>query len=122
MRTILRNLTRVSGVQGTVLVDRDGMVILSDLEADVEDERVGAMAASIVATVEDSLQKVHRGPLIHLQMDAEEGKILVQEAGKALLVVLTEKAVNIGLIRLEMKTAAGELRQQQDARVSVETA
>ncbi len=43
-------------------------------------------------------------------------------AASALLVVLTERAVNIGLIRLEMKTAAEKLRQQQDARVSVETA
>ena len=121
MRTILRNLTRVSGVQGSVLADRDGMVILSDLEADVDHERVGAMAAAIVATVEDSLDKVGRGPLTHLQMDAEEGKILVQEAGKALLIVLSEKAVNIGLIRIEMKTAAGRLKQQQSARASADT-
>jgi len=121
MRTILRNLTRVSGVQGSVLVDRDGMVILSDLEADVDHERVGAMAAAIVATVEDSLDKVGRGPLTHLQMDAEEGKILVQEAGKALLVVLSEKAVNIGLIRIEIKTAADRLKQQQSARASADT-
>jgi len=122
MRTILRNLTRVSGVQGSVLVDRDGMVILSDLEADLDDERVGAMAAAIVATVEESLRKVNRGPLVHLQMDAAHGKILVQEAGKALLVVLTEKSVNIGLIRIEIKTAAEKLKQQQTARVSAETA
>jgi hypothetical protein len=122
MRTVLRDLTRVSGVQGSVLVDRDGMVILSDLEADLDDERVGAMAAAIVATVEDSLHKVHRGPLVHLQMDAQEGKILVQEAGKALLVVLTEKSVNIGLIRLEIKMAADKLKQQRVARVSAETA
>ncbi len=120
MRAILRNLTRVSGVQGTVLVDRDGMVILSELDADLDGERVGAMAAAIVATVEDSLAKVDRGPLVHLQMDAEEGKIIVEEAGKALLVVLTEKSVNIGLIRIEIKTAADKLKQQQLARVSAD--
>ncbi len=120
MRAILRNLTRVSGVQGTVLVDRDGMVILSELDADLDEERVGAMAAAIVATVEDSLAKVERGPLVHLQMDAEDGKIIVEEAGKALLVVLTEKSVNIGLIRIEMKTAADKLKQQQLARVSAD--
>jgi len=122
MRTILRNLTRVSGVQGCVLVDRDGIVILSDLEADASDERVGAMAAAIVATVEDSLSKINRGPLVHLQMDADEGKILVEDAGTGLLVVLTEKNVNIGLIRLEMKAAADRLKQQQRARAAVDIA
>jgi predicted regulator of Ras-like GTPase activity (Roadblock/LC7/MglB family) len=122
MRTILRNLTRVSGVQGCVFVDRDGMVILSDLEANASDERVGAMAAAIVATVEDSLGKINRGPLVHLQMDADEGKILVEDAGKGLLVVLTEKDVNIGLIRLEMKAAAGKLKQQQQGRAVAESA
>jgi predicted regulator of Ras-like GTPase activity (Roadblock/LC7/MglB family) len=120
MRAILRNLTRVSGVQGSVLVDRDGMVILSEMDADLDGERVGAMAAAIVATVEDSLAKVDRGPLVHLQMDAEEGKIIVEEAGKALLVVLTEKSVNIGLIRIEIKAAADKLKQQQLARVSAD--
>jgi len=122
MRTILRNLTRVSGVQGCVLVDRDGIVILSDLAADASDERVGAMAAAIVATVEDSLSKINRGPLVHLQMDADEGKILVEDAGTGLLVVLTEKNVNIGLIRLEMKAAADRLKQQQRARAAVDIA
>ena len=118
MRTILRNLSRVSGVQGTVLVDRDGIVILSHLDGDASDERVGAIAGAIAATVEDSLDKIGRGPLVHIQMDADEGKMLVQEAGKGLLVVLADKEVNIGLIRLEMKAAAEKLKQRQGVRAA----
>ncbi len=111
MKEVLENLTQVSGVRGSLFVGRDGMIIAADLPADVSEDRVAAVAGAIAATVEDSLSRLERGPLVHAQIDADAGKVFLQEAGPGLLVVLAQPDVNTGLIRLEMKAAADKLQR-----------
>jgi hypothetical protein len=112
MQDVLESLTQVSGVRGSLLVGRDGMIIASDLPQEISDDRVAAVTGAIAATVQDSLAKLDRGPLMHAQIDAEDGKVFLQEAGRGLLVVLAQREVNTGLIRLEMKAAVDELRRR----------
>jgi hypothetical protein len=112
IRGVVEGLSRVSGVQGAMLIDRDGMVIVADVPAGVNDERVAAMAAAIAATTQESLEKIGRGPLTHMQMDADSGRIFLEDGGLGFLVVLAEPSVNIGLVRLEMRAASQKLRRR----------
>ena len=43
-------------------------------------------------------------------IEAEEAKLFFTDAGLGILVVTTEKDVNVGLIRLEIKNAVNRLR------------
>jgi len=110
MRAILAELSKLSGVIGTMLVSTDGMVILTDLPEGSEHDRVAAMAALIGRTTDSSLDKIKRGHLTHAMFDADGGKMFLSDAGKGFLVVLTRDDINVGLIRLEMKAAAERIR------------
>lgn len=111
MREVLSELNRVSGVRGAMFVGRDGMVIVSDLHAGVDGERVAAMAATLAARTGECLGKMDRGQLVHAMLNATGGKVFMSEAEKGLLVVIAEGEVNVGLVRLEMRAAAERLNK-----------
>lgn len=111
MEKVLEALTRISGVRGSLFVARDGIAIASHLAQEVRDEQIAALVAGMARTTEECLRRARRGPLRHAEIDANEGKIFLQEAEKGILVVLSESEVNIGLIRLEMKAAADKLKR-----------
>ena len=71
---------------------------------------IGALAASITSNIQKSLDKLQTTPLKQVTIEADEGKLFFSDAGMGILVVTTEKMVNIGLIRLEIKNAINKLK------------
>jgi uncharacterized protein len=110
MYQVLNELNKTPGVTGSMVVGNDGIVIAADLEAGFEGDTVGALAASITANIQKSLDRLRTSPLQQVTIEAEEAKLFFTDAGLGILVVTTEKDVNVGLIRLEIKNAVGRLR------------
>lgn len=111
MYQVLNNLNKTTGVTGSMLVGNDGIVIAADLQESFEGETVGALAASISANIQKSLQRLEITPLKQVTIEAEDAKLFFTDAGRTgILVVTTQKDVNIGLIRLEIKTAVSTLQ------------
>lgn len=112
MYQILEELNKTSGISGSVLVGNDGIIIAADLDTRFQDEAVGAMAASIISTVQKSLDKLKSTPLKQMTIEAEQGKLFLTDVGFGILVVTAEPDVNIGLIRLEIKNAASKIKER----------
>lgn len=110
MYQVLNDLNKTSGVTGSMLVGKDGIVIAADLDERLEAETVGALAASITDNIQKSLDRMDTSPLSQVTIEAENAKMFFSEAGIGILVVTTEKKVNIGLIRLEIKNAVSKLK------------
>jgi len=110
MYEVLSELNKTSGVTGSMVVGADGIVIAADLDASFEGETVGALAASITSNIQKSLDRLNTQPLKQVTIEAEQAKLFFTDAGLGILVVTTEKDVNVGLIRLEIKNAIGKLR------------
>jgi hypothetical protein len=110
MYDVLNELNKTSGITGSMVVGNDGIVIAADLEASYEVETIGALAASIQANIQKSLQRLDADDLRQVTIEAENGKLFFTDAGLGILVVTTEKDVNIGLIRLEIKNAISNLK------------
>ncbi len=55
MFQILEELNKTVGINGSMIVGKDGIVIAADLNTNLQDEAVGALAASIVYTVKKSM-------------------------------------------------------------------
>jgi predicted regulator of Ras-like GTPase activity (Roadblock/LC7/MglB family) len=110
MYQVLNELNKTSGVTGSMVVGNDGIVIAADLEATYEVETIGALAASIQANIQKSLDRLDTSSLKQVTIEAEQGKLFFTDAGLGILVVTTAKDVNIGLIRLEIKNAISKLR------------
>lgn len=110
MYEVLSELNKTSGVTGSMVVGADGIVIAADLDTSFEGETIGALAASITSNIQKSLSRLDTRPLRQVTIESEDAKLFFTDAGLGILVVTTEKNVNVGLIRLEIKHAIERLR------------
>ncbi|MFQ6050838.1 MAG: roadblock/LC7 domain-containing protein [Candidatus Hydrothermarchaeota archaeon] len=106
---VLSDLTKVDGIVGSLIVGKDGLLIANALPKSMDGDMIGAMSAAIFGTGEKSAERTGQGKLTQAMIEAENGKILVLDVGKAILAVITDRDVNIGLIRLEMNDAKEKL-------------
>jgi len=109
MYQVLEELNKTSGISGSMVVGNDGIVIAADMDASFEEETIGALAASITTNIQKSMNRLEQSPLKQVTIEAQSGKLFFADAGIGTLVVATEKQVNIGLIRLEIKNAISKL-------------
>lgn len=112
MYQILEELNKTSGITGSMIVGRDGIVIAADLNSQAEEETVGALAASITSNIQKSMNRLQQTALSQVTIEAGSGKLFMSDAKVGLLVVTAEPDVNIGLIRLEIKNAVNKIENQ----------
>lgn len=112
MYQILSELNKTSGITGSMLVGQDGIVIAADLHSGIQDDTVGALASSIISSVQKSLEMLKQTPLRQVTVEASQGKFFLTDVGMGVLVVTTEPSVNMGLVRLEIKNAATKLKNR----------
>jgi predicted regulator of Ras-like GTPase activity (Roadblock/LC7/MglB family) len=110
MYQVLSDLNKTPGITGSMVVGSDGIVIAVDMGAGVEGETVGALAASITSSIQKSLDRLDSSPWSQVTIEADDGKMFFTDASLGILVVTTEKVVNVGLIRLEIKNAVARLK------------
>ena len=110
MYEVLEELNKTSGISGSMIVGNDGIVIAADMDTSMEEETVGALAASITSNIQKSMDRLQQTPLSQVTIEAKSGKLFFSEAGIGILVVTAHKDVNIGLIRLEIKNAISRLK------------
>ncbi|ABX06855.1 MAG TPA: dynein regulation protein LC7 [Herpetosiphon sp.] len=106
MRHIVEDLIRVEGVIGSLLVGRDGLVIASTLIEDEDAEVLGAMSAAVFGEIDKATKRIGIGTLVDAIIDAKDGSILLLEARDVILTVVTQRMVNLGLVKIEMRRAA----------------
>jgi len=104
---ILKGLRKVSDIQSSAVVSRDGLIIAADISKDVDEETFAAMSAAMQGAAETAVSELSCGKLNEITLDAEKGKIVSIGAGElAILVCLAKRSVNLGLMRLELNKVA----------------
>ncbi len=106
MRRIVEDLIRVDGVIGSLLVGKDGLVVASTLMDDEDAEVLGAMSAAVFGEIDKATRRIGVGVLLDSIIDAEQGSILMLESRDLIMVVITQRMVNLGLVKMEMRRAA----------------
>lgn len=100
----------VPHVQATAVVSTDGLVIASRLPSDVEEDRIGAMGAAILSISARSGEELDRGDMLRVLIEGTAGYILIRSVGEyAILVVLVEKEVRLGLLFYESNKCIEQL-------------
>ena len=108
----LERLSRVSGVRGALIVETDaGVPILAELAEGVEGGAVAALASSLFRRTNSAAQAATFGSLRTMQLEAENGHVVVANGGDLLVVVVAEKGAQLGMVRLEAHRAAEALQQ-----------
>lgn len=107
----LERLSRVPGVRGALIVETNaGVPVLAELAEGVEGTAVAALASSLFRRTNHAAQTATFGSLRTLQMEGEAGHVIVANGGDLLIVVVTEKTAQLGMVRLEAHRAAQALQ------------
>lgn len=109
----LERVNRIPGVRGSMVVAaEDGLVVEADLMIGVPGPAVAALVASLFRRARRSVSAAEFGSAAFVQVEGEAGYLFAAappEIGDLLLVVIAERWVNVGLLRLEAARIAGTL-------------
>jgi hypothetical protein len=99
-------------IQAAAVVSLDGFIMAAALPADLEEDRVAAMSAAILALGERAASELRRGRLSQVFIEGEKGYVLLMSCGsRAALVAMAAKDAKLGLVFYDMKRAAGAIAQ-----------
>ncbi len=107
----LRDL-RVStpDIEASAVVSVDGLIIASDLPADVEEDRVSAMSAAMLSLGERIASELGRGLLDQVYIRGDNGYVILMSVGEdAVLTSLARQDAKLGLVFLDMRRATTDL-------------
>ncbi len=108
----LRDLRVITpDIEASAVVSVDGLTIASDLPADVEEDRVSAMSAAMLSLGERIASELGRGTLDQVYIRGGDGYVILMSIGEdAVLTSLARKGAKLGLVFLDMRRAAADLR------------
>jgi len=111
MREILGKLNKTNGVRGSMIINRDGIVVASDFSTELDESSVGALSSAILSALEAALKRVNMGKFTRFVISGSENKVAMVDAGAAVLLVLLQRDINMGLVNVEIKEAASAVRK-----------
>ncbi|ENN96664.1 Roadblock/LC7 family protein [Methanocaldococcus villosus KIN24-T80] len=107
---VLLELNKTEGIKGSLVVGKDGLIIASQLSGNIDAELVGAMVSAAYGAAERTASEIGIGKLEQIMVESEHGKILAYDANEAILAILTEPKVNLGLVRIVAKKARDKIK------------
>lgn len=110
--TVLKELERAGGITASAVVSRDGLLMSSSITGDVRAETFAAMSATMYGAAETAVSELKKGVPERVVIESKDSKLIASGAGpKALLVVMTEANVGLGLVLVNMSKAADKIKE-----------
>ncbi len=111
--SLIKDLQAASAdIEATALVSSDGLVMASSLPAGVEEDRVAAMSAAMLALGDRAAGALGRGKLEEVFIKGDEGYVVLMHAGTdSVLTVMAREDAKLGLIFLDMQRTAKEIEE-----------
>lgn len=97
-------------VEASALVSADGLIIASALPSGAEEDRVSAMSAAMLSLGDRIASELGRGTLSQIFVKGDQGYVILMSVGaEAVLTVLADREIKLGLVFLDMRRAAQDL-------------
>lgn len=99
-------------LEGTAVISVEGLMIASRLPKALTDDLMASMSAAMLALGERIAHDLNRGELGQVYIRGERGYVLLMAVNEnAVLTALASEEAKLGLVFLDMKQAAAELRR-----------
>ncbi len=110
----LEELNTQPGVQATVCVGKDGLLITALGDAQPDPDFLGAETAELLQSAELTMRdKLDRGELKTVSFEAENGYVFLRSINEVTyLMLLTGEDISLGMIRYSLEKAGRNLKDQ----------
>lgn len=111
LKPILGRLNSISkDIEASAVMTRDGLTLASKIRDDVNQDRLGAMCASLLSLGDKTAKELSRGNLKQVLIEGDQGCILIVHIGKhAVLAVVSKPSSNLGMVFVEARKVAKEI-------------
>jgi uncharacterized protein len=107
LRQLLDNSPEIAA---SIIVSLDGLTLASVLPEKVKEQRVSAMAASMLSLGERTTSELGRGNLDQVYIKGKIGHVILMSiGGKAVLTAIARDNAKIGLLMLDLQRAARDI-------------
>lgn len=116
IQTVLQSLVAgTPDIEGASLVTVDGLPLSSTLPSHMDEERVSAMAATMLSIGERIGEELQRGGVGRIFVEGEQGYCMLTNCGQdAVLLVMATAAAKQGLLQLAIRRSVSELQAELD--------
>lgn len=109
----LRILEKISGIIGTAIVNRNGLLITSRLPRSIDKRKFGAMASFLYGATETATNSLQSN-VNNLAIQYENSRVIIMDAGKNLiLAVLLEINMDLGLLLIEIEGCINKIKNSE---------
>jgi uncharacterized protein len=114
MEEILEQLNAIHGIIGSVIIGKDGLVIASRWDKEIDPDMVGVHTADLLNLTESIMtDKLDFGITEMITIEAENARLFLKIIDElTFLVIATTLKANLGLMRIEIKSATQKLRDR----------
>ncbi|MFW9881836.1 MAG: roadblock/LC7 domain-containing protein [Candidatus Thorarchaeota archaeon] len=107
----LERLSDFSDIIGVALVKRNGLLISSILPRDIDDRKLGALAATMFEAIETAASSLNVIQIKNLTVEYQDYQFIIMEIDQeAILVSLIELETNLGLIFIEIEESIKNIK------------
>jgi predicted regulator of Ras-like GTPase activity (Roadblock/LC7/MglB family) len=112
LTNILQELEgKVADIIGSAVIRTNGLVIASALPSESNERMIAAMSAALLGTSKRSAEALFNGNFKSLNLELDKGNMFLIGAGRVILVAITSKEPNIGLVTLEMEDTSKKINE-----------
>jgi uncharacterized protein len=114
MEEILEQLNAMPGIIGSVIVGKDGLVIASQWNQGIDPDMIGVHTADLLNLTESIMtDKLDFGIADMITIEAENARLFLKIIDElTFLVIAATSKANLGLMRIEIRSAAQRLRDR----------
>ncbi|MEJ2362461.1 MAG: roadblock/LC7 domain-containing protein [Gammaproteobacteria bacterium] len=111
LKPILGRLNSVSKeIEASAVMTRDGLTLASKIRDDVNQDRLGAMCASLLSLSDKTAKELSRGKLKQVLLEGDQGCVLIVHIGqRAVLAVVSKPSSNLGMVFVEARKVARKI-------------
>ena len=111
IESALKEFRQVVGLEGSAVVDNDGLTISADLPSDIDPEKVGIMVSRLLQIGAKSASMVKINPIKALIVEGEKGRIIARNEGNVLVIAFSSPETPLGMVKLELEEFAKKINE-----------
>ncbi len=116
MREILEELNRESGINGSMVITPDGIMVAAALGQGLEEDRVAAIVSAVLVSIRRCLGELKATEgLTSCILNAHRGKILFFDMGNSFLVVVAEPDIRVETGAPAIRSAIHKIKNRKVA-------